>query len=177
MPSVSSNVSAPTPRSSLRHVSQPTPRTSTAYSWCATRHRRGASPATCAGRVRRGGRMGVAVGPGRVGIAAGAPAGMLAPPVQTLRRDPRGGTDLDQIAALVNERAAVELVVGLPQSLPGRPGPAAHAVRNYAEQLAGRVAVPVRLGDERVSPRQGGARPPGARGAGPRERAEVAPAP
>ena len=68
-------------------------------------------------------RIGVDVGTVRVGVAASDPDGVLATPLATLARDPRGDADLTRLAALVADRAAVEVVVGLPTSLSGRPGP------------------------------------------------------
>jgi putative Holliday junction resolvase len=101
--------------------------------------------------VRDGVRIGVDVGSVRVGIAASDPQGVLATPVTTLNRRADGG-DLDALADLVAERSAVEVVVGLPRSLHGGEGKAAEGARDYAEQLATRVApVPVRLCDERFS--------------------------
>ncbi len=97
-------------------------------------------------------RLGVDVGSVRVGVAASDPGGLLATPVDTLRRDDGGSQDLRQIAALVVERDAVEVVVGLPRGLSGRDGPAAAIARAYAGELAVLVApVPVRLVDERLS--------------------------
>lgn len=93
-------------------------------------------------------RVGVDVGSVRVGVATCDPAGLIATPVQTLRR---GKGDLDAVRDLVAEREAVEVVVGLPTTLAGRHGPAAEAAQAYAEQLAGCVDVPVRLVDERLS--------------------------
>ncbi len=102
--------------------------------------------------VRTGVRVAVDVGSVRVGVAASDPAGVLATPVAVLRRDRRGGRDLDELAALVAERAAVEVLVGLPKSLSGRQGVAAAGARSYAVELAGRVApVEVRLVDERLT--------------------------
>lgn len=102
--------------------------------------------------MRNGVRIGVDVGSVRVGVAASDPTGTLASPVTVLRRDPRTGRDLDELAAVVAEREAVEVVVGLPRSLADREGPAAAAARDYAAGLAARVApVPVRLVDERLS--------------------------
>ena len=98
--------------------------------------------------VRTGVRLGVDVGSVRVGVATCDPAGLIATPVETLRR---GRGDLDALAGLVAERAAVEVLVGLPTSLNGRPGPAAEAAEAYAGALADRLAVPVRLVDERFS--------------------------
>jgi putative Holliday junction resolvase len=102
--------------------------------------------------VRSGPRIGVDVGSVRVGVAASDRDGLLATPVATLARDVDGGADLRQLADLVIERDAVELVVGLPRSLSGVEGAAAQAARAYAERLAELVhPVPVRLVDERLS--------------------------
>lgn len=106
--------------------------------------------------MKRGVRLGVDVGSVRVGVAASDPAGILASPVETVRRDLKGRTDLDRIAALVAEYEAIEVVVGLPRSLSGAEGRAALAVRDYAEQLAARLreaerSVPVQLSDERLT--------------------------
>jgi putative holliday junction resolvase len=117
--------------------------------------------------VRPGVRIGVDVGSVRVGVATCDPAGLIATPVETVRR---GRGDLDRLAALVAERAAVEVVVGLPTTLAGRHGPAAEAAEEFARRLAARLAaqpraqpadvtadvtaardVPVRLVDERLS--------------------------
>ena len=98
--------------------------------------------------VRPGVRIGVEVRSVRVGVAACDPAGLIATPVSTLSR---GKGDLDALAALVAEREAVEVLVGLPTSLSGRAGPAAEAAEAYAGALAARVPVPVRLVDERFS--------------------------
>lgn len=106
---------------------------------------------TTAPRVGR--RLGVDVGEVRVGVALSDPSGVLATPLATLKRDRRGGADLDALAALVVEHEVVEVVVGLPRTLAGRDGPAAHAARAYADALAGRLsdAVVVQLTDERLT--------------------------
>jgi putative Holliday junction resolvase len=94
-------------------------------------------------------RLGVDVGEVRIGVAQSDPAGVLAVPVETVRRGPG---DLGRLAALVRAAAAVEVVVGLPRSLSGREGPAAHRVREFATRLAAAIApVPVRMVDERLT--------------------------
>ncbi|HEX7187038.1 MAG TPA: Holliday junction resolvase RuvX [Actinomycetes bacterium] len=98
--------------------------------------------------MRAGVRVGVDVGSVRVGVATCDPAGLIATPVATLRR---GRGDLDALSRLVTEREAIEVVVGLPTTLAGRHGAAAEAAQAYAEAVAGAVAVPVRLVDERLS--------------------------
>jgi putative Holliday junction resolvase len=97
-------------------------------------------------------RLAVDVGTVRVGIAASDPAGILATPVTTLQRDQAGMTDIRELAAMVAERNAVEVVVGLPLTLRGADGAAAAAARSYAALLAEHIApVPVVMVDERLS--------------------------
>lgn len=99
--------------------------------------------------MRRGVRVGVDVGSVRVGVARTDPSAVLAVPVETV---PRGDGDLARIAEIVAEHGAVEVIVGLPLTMSGRPGPAAAAARAFAVALAPVVApVPVRLVDERLS--------------------------
>jgi putative holliday junction resolvase len=102
--------------------------------------------------VRAGIRLGVDVGTVRVGLAASDPEGILATPVATIERDLESGADRDVIAAAVLEREVLEVVVGLPRSLSGDEGPAAHGARSYAAALAARISpTPVRLIDERLT--------------------------
>jgi putative Holliday junction resolvase len=94
-------------------------------------------------------RVGVDAGSVRIGVAASDPDGLVAWPVETV---PRGAGDLGRIGAIVAERDAFEVVVGLPRSLSGREGPAAATAREFADRLAAVVApVPVRLMDERLT--------------------------
>lgn len=102
--------------------------------------------------IRPGVRLGVDVGEARVGLAVCDPAGILATPVATLRRDHDGEGDLDQIVAEATERGAIEVIVGLPRALSGVEGVAAQAIRGYASVLHRRLGgIPVRLVDERLS--------------------------
>jgi putative Holliday junction resolvase len=99
--------------------------------------------------VRHGVRVGVDAGDARIGVSQSDPSGMLATPVETV---PRGPGDLARIREIVLERAAIEVVVGLPRSLSGGEGPAAAKVRDFARTLAELLdPVPVRLCDERLS--------------------------
>lgn len=92
--------------------------------------------------------LAVDVGTVRVGVAASDPHRILASPVETV---PAPGHA--RVAALVAEREAVLVVVGLPTSLSGRSASAsADMARAYATALAPLVApVPVELVDERLT--------------------------
>jgi putative Holliday junction resolvase len=103
--------------------------------------------------MRRGVRLALDIGDVRIGVASSDPHGILATPVETVRRGPG---DLDRIAALAAELEAVEIVVGLPRSLSGGEGPAAVKIRATAEQVRAKVqegnsGTAVRLVDERFT--------------------------
>jgi len=102
----------------------------------------------------RGRRLGIDVGSVRIGVAVSDPDGILATPVETVRRERRKNSDshLRRLAALVEEVSAVEVVVGLPRTLADRSGTSARDAIELADQLAPRIApVPVRLADERLT--------------------------
>lgn len=99
----------------------------------------------------RGRRLGVDVGAVRVGVAMCDPDGILATPVETVPRDAETGTDVRRIAELVAEHGVVGVVLGLPRTLRGEDGPAAHAARAFADALQAGLDVPVELVDERMT--------------------------
>lgn len=99
--------------------------------------------------MRRGVRLGVDPGDARIGVARSDPSGVLATPVETVRR---GSGDLRRIQQLAKAEEAFEVVMGLPRSLSGSEGPAAAKTRLFAIRLARRLApIPVRLVDERLT--------------------------
>lgn len=87
----------------------------------------------------------------RIGVAVSDPDGILATPVETVRRD-RSGKHLRRLATLVTEVEAVEVIVGLPRTLADRIGPSAQDAIDVADALGRRIApTPVRLADERLT--------------------------
>lgn len=87
----------------------------------------------------------------RIGVAVSDPDGILATPVETVRRD-RSGKHIRRLAQLAAEFEAVEVVVGLPRTLADRTGPSAVDAIELAEALGKRIApTPVRLADERLT--------------------------
>ncbi len=102
---------------------------------------------------RLGVRLGIDVGDVRVGIAQCDADGLLATPVETIRR---GAGDVDRVLALIDSADAVEVVVGLPRLLSGGLGVAADKAMVFAAAVAEAAAergrpVPVRLVDERLT--------------------------
>lgn len=100
--------------------------------------------------MRSGVRLGVDVGKVRVGVAASDPGGLLATPVITLARA-ADGADYRRVLREAVERAAVEIVVGLPLSLAGTATASTADAEQFARDLARGSAVPVRLVDERFT--------------------------
>ena len=99
----------------------------------------------------RGRRLGVDVGTVRIGVASSDPDGILATPVETVRRD-RTDKHVKRLARLVTDMDVVEVVVGLPRTLAERTGPSAVDAITVADALAARIApIPVRLVDERLT--------------------------
>ncbi len=96
----------------------------------------------------RGRRLGIDVGTVRIGVAVSDPDGILATPVETVRRDAK---HLRRLTALVDEYEAVEVVVGLPRTLADRAGASAQDAIAVADSLAAKIEVPVRLADERLT--------------------------
>ncbi|QZA06030.1 Holliday junction resolvase RuvX [Mycolicibacter heraklionensis] len=103
----------------------------------------------------RGRRLGVDVGSVRIGVSCSDPDGLLATPVETVRRH-ASGSHLRRLADLADEYDVVEVVVGLPRTLADRAGSAAEDAIAVADALARVLAqrrrpAPVRLADERLS--------------------------
>jgi len=93
----------------------------------------------------------VDVGTVRIGVATCDPDGILATPVETVRRE-KSGRHLRRLRQLVSEYEAVEVIVGLPRTLADRAGSSALDAIDIADRLAERIApVPVRLADERLT--------------------------
>ena len=89
-------------------------------------------------------------GSARCGAAVSDPTGVLATPLESIS-DPASERGLGEIARLVHERGAEEVVVGLPVSLSGEEGAQAAEARGFAERLAELLDVPVRTLDERYT--------------------------
>jgi putative Holliday junction resolvase len=102
---------------------------------------------------RPGVRLGVDVGEVRIGVAVCDAAGVLATPVETVRR---GRGDIARLVDLVQEHLAIEVVIGLPLALSGASGVAADKATAFAERVADEIrsrglTVSVRLSDERLT--------------------------
>jgi putative holliday junction resolvase len=100
-------------------------------------------------------------GSARCGCALSDPTGTLATPIEPVER-PETRRGFARLVALVREREAERVVVGLPIGLSGDDTAQTRATRAFAERLRAAVPVPVDLYDERfttaIATRAGGAR-------------------
>ncbi len=107
-------------------------------------------------------------GEARCGCAVSDPSGTLATPLQVVERpDTRKG--LGRVAKVAEVVGAELVLVGLPLTLAGGHGMQADAAREFADRLAQRVGVPVKMYDERLTTRMaeaaGGSAPADSRAA------------
>lgn len=100
--------------------------------------------------MRAGVRLALDMGARRIGVARSDVDGVMAVPVAVL--DAEGDAWLQSLAALITEHSPIEVVVGDPISLRGRPEQASEAVhRRVAELQMHFPNLPVRLVDERLT--------------------------
>jgi putative Holliday junction resolvase len=89
-------------------------------------------------------------GSARCGCALSDPTGTLATPIDTIER-PATRRGFARVTDLVRERGVDRVVVGLPLGLSGADTAQTRETRAFADRLAGAVAVPVEMYDERFT--------------------------
>jgi putative Holliday junction resolvase len=87
-------------------------------------------------------------GTARCGCAISDPTGTLARPLEAVEPP-----DPAAIADLASREGAERVIVGLPTTLRGEEGEQARLSREFAEELAGLLEVPVETYDERLTTR------------------------
>ncbi|WGD36296.1 Holliday junction resolvase RuvX [Lysinibacter sp. HNR] len=101
--------------------------------------------------MRSGVRLGIDVGKARVGVSRSDFHGMLAMPVETIKRQEDLSGTLARVLELIGEYEATEVVVGLPLNLQGESTPSTEDALGFAHQLDSLVNIGIRLVDERLS--------------------------
>ena len=94
--------------------------------------------------------LGLDLGSKTIGIAVADPAGVIASPLTTIRRS-KFTKDAEALKAIIDERQAGGLLLGLPISMDGSEGPRCQATRQFAENLLGRFEIAIAFWDERLS--------------------------
>ena len=95
--------------------------------------------------------VGIDLGTRRVGVAVSDDQGRLATAHAVLERTGDDDGDRRRLASVVSALGAGEVVVGLPLSLDGTPGPAARWAAAEARALSRVLDLPLHLHDERLS--------------------------
>lgn len=86
----------------------------------------------------------------RIGVAVGEWETRISHPLKTIT-EASNAARFARIGALIAEWRPVELVVGLPLALDGKPHALTRRCQRFANQLAGRFGLPVALVDERFT--------------------------
>ena len=94
--------------------------------------------------------LGLDLGTKTIGVAASDPMRSMAMPVETIRKT-KFTADAERLLALIAERKAVAIVLGLPRNMDASEGPRAQSTRAFARNLAQKTDVPVVFWDERLS--------------------------
>lgn len=90
------------------------------------------------------------VGDRRIGLAVSDGLGMLASPLFIIEYTDRAAA-CREIAAIAREKAAQKIIVGLPLSMSGKDSEQTVKTREFADNLAAYVSVPLVFCDERLS--------------------------
>ena len=98
----------------------------------------------------RGALMGLDPGARTIGVAVSDGMRLTATALETIRRS-RLAEDAARLAELALHRAVAGVVIGLPLNMDGSEGPRAQSARAFARNVAGALALPVALFDERLS--------------------------
>jgi putative Holliday junction resolvase len=94
--------------------------------------------------------MGLDVGEKTIGIAVSDTTLTIATPVDTLRRG-KFAADAERLLKLVSDHKVGAFVVGLPINMDGSEGPRCQSVRAFANNLLGKLDLPLAFWDERLS--------------------------
>jgi putative Holliday junction resolvase len=109
------------------------------------------NPADLAERLPpRGVLVGLDLGTKTIGIGATNPERTISSPRETIRRT-KLKPDLERLLALVDQEAAVAIILGLPLNMDGSEGPRCQAVRQFAVDLLKTRDIDIALWDERLS--------------------------
>jgi putative Holliday junction resolvase len=94
--------------------------------------------------------MGLDVGDRTIGVAVSDEMGWTAQGVETIKRQ-SNEKDFARLHALIEQYQVAEIVVGLPKNMNGTIGPRGEICQAFADQIAKRTSLPVRLWDERLT--------------------------
>jgi putative Holliday junction resolvase len=89
----------------------------------------------------------------RIGVAISDEMKMIAQPLEFIPAEPTRAA-FARLQAILSEKPAELILVGLPRNMDGSYGPAAERVRAFVEELRQAIPVPIRTWDERLTSAQ-----------------------
>ena len=95
--------------------------------------------------------IGIDPGSKTLGIAASDTNRYIATPVETIIKGKKLAPALDRLFAIIDERHAVGIVMGLPLNMDGSSGPRAQSARALLHNILGRRDLPIAFQDERLT--------------------------
>jgi putative Holliday junction resolvase len=94
--------------------------------------------------------LGLDLGTKTIGVAVSDGMRYSATPIETIKRT-KFTADAARLLELIDENAAVALVIGLPLNMDGSEGPRVQSTRAFARNLAQKTTLPLIFWDERLS--------------------------
>lgn len=94
--------------------------------------------------------MGLDLGTKTIGLALSDVSRSIASPLETIKRT-KFTADAERLIALAKQHDAAALVFGLPLNMDGTEGPRCQSTRQFADNLAGIIDLPLAFQDERLS--------------------------
>lgn len=94
--------------------------------------------------------LGLDLGTKTIGVAVSDGVRYTATPLETIQRT-KFTADAARLLELIDENAAVAVVLGLPLNMDGSEGPRAQSTRAFARNLAQKTPLPLLFWDERLS--------------------------
>ncbi len=94
--------------------------------------------------------LGCDVGTKTIGLAVSDGLGMVASPLQTLKRK-KFSLDIVKLQEIITEYQVEQIVLGLPVNMDGTEGPRCQSTRAFADNLAKHLSLPIHFWDERLS--------------------------
>ena len=94
--------------------------------------------------------LGLDLGTKTIGVAVSDGMRYSATPLETIKRT-KFTADAARLIELIDENAAVALVLGLPLNMDGSEGPRVQSTRAFARNLAQKTPLPLIFWDERLS--------------------------
>lgn len=94
--------------------------------------------------------LGLDLGEKTIGLALSDATWMIATPMTTLKRG-KFTKDAGILAQLVEEHGVGAIVIGLPINMDGSEGPKCQSARQFADNLLGKLDIPIAFQDERLS--------------------------